>query len=69
MNAVKVYYYCPETGLYQGEGFLDKKDLDKVPGVTAVAPPPYAKPEVPVFDASSECWTLRNVTRNRESYG
>lgn len=58
---MKVYYYCPDNGVYQGEGFLDEKDLDDVEGVTAVAPPGYAKGEAPYFLVSCQRWAVRKV--------
>ena len=58
---VRIYYFCSETGYYQGESFLSERDLEKVEGVTTVAPPHYAKGEVPIFDVSTQSWTLHKV--------
>ena len=66
-SGVKIYYFCPETGVYQGEGFLDRKDLDKVQNITMIAPPPYHKNEVPVFAVSSQRWTVRKTTPTGEA--
>jgi hypothetical protein len=55
---VKVYYFCPETGVYQGEGFLEESDLDKIDGATTIAPPSYNRGEVPFFDISTQNWVL-----------
>lgn len=62
---MKVYYYCAETGLYQGEGFLDQEDLERVSCVTTLAPPIYSMHQVPVFDVASLSWSLRAVTPDR----
>jgi len=61
---VKVYYFCPETGVYQGEGFLDESDLDKVDGATTIAPPSYSRGEVPFFDISIQDWALHELQQN-----
>jgi len=58
---VRAYYFSPETGLYQGETFLDQGDLETLEGVTTVAPPVYGKGEVPLFDSHAQCWRLRNI--------
>jgi two-component system, OmpR family, sensor histidine kinase KdpD len=59
--AVRVYYFSPETGLYQGEAFLDQGDLGKLEGVTSIAPPSYGRGEVPLFDADTQIWKLRKL--------
>ena len=64
---MKVYYFCSETGIYQGEGFLEESDINKVDGVTSIAPPSYSRGEVPFFDATGKNWTLHTVQRNDES--
>jgi len=58
---VRVYYFCQETGFYQGESFLRERDLAEVEGVTSIAPPHYGKGEVPIFDVSTQSWTLHKV--------
>jgi len=63
--AVRVYCYCPETGVYQGEDFLDECRLDSTEGVTRIAPPTYACGEVPVFDRSTQCWNLIKLPGKR----
>lgn len=55
---MRVYCYCPVTGLYQGEDFLDECQLDATEGVTCIAPPIHLRGEVPVFDRSRQCWEL-----------
>lgn len=55
---MKVYYFSPETGVYQGEGFLNFKDRENVVGVTTVPPPDYDRELVPVFSTFSQQWTL-----------
>ena len=55
---MRVYCYCPVTGVYQGEDFLDECQLDVTEGVTGIAPPIHLRGEVPVFDRSRQCWEL-----------
>lgn len=55
---MRVYCYLPETGVYQGEDFMDEGQLDVAEGVTPVAPPKYVCGQVPVFDRSRQCWKL-----------
>lgn len=58
---VRVYYFCQETGVYQGEGFEDEDNVGRLTGVTTIAPPSYGKGEAPFFDVSARRWTLRPV--------
>jgi hypothetical protein len=62
---VRVYYFCPENGIYQGEDFQDKDQLDTVNGVTAVPPPLYHHGEVPVFDAATQSWSIQKLVGKR----
>jgi hypothetical protein len=59
---VKVYFYSTETGVYQGEDFLDERHLEVIEGVTRIVPPKYVCGEVPVFDTSRQCWNLIKVS-------
>lgn len=65
--AVRVYLYCPETGVYQGEDFLDERELGCTEGVTRIAPPVHVRGEAPVFDASTQCWSLVKLPGKRLS--
>ena len=49
---MRVYCYCPETGVYQGEDFLDGCRLEPAEGVTRIAPPQYA---TEAFTWSTSC--------------
>ena len=55
---MRVYCYCPETGVYQGEDFMDECQLDYTEGVTKIAPPQYARGEVPIFDTLLQRWNV-----------
>lgn len=64
---MRIYYYCTETGIYQGEGFQEDYAPAAGAGITAIAPPPYEKGEVAVYDADAGCWTLLKVRRQESS--
>ncbi|QXE91018.1 hypothetical protein KP001_00265 [Geomonas subterranea] len=60
---MKIYLYCPKTGVYQGEDFADAalvfgSSPDFPTGATTIAPPSYGTGEVPVFLAAEERWVL-----------
>lgn len=59
---MRVYCYCPETGVYQGEDFLEECLLDCVEGVTKLAPPQYSRGLAPVYDKTLHCWNLIELT-------
>jgi hypothetical protein len=63
---MKIYLFCPETGVYQGEDFSDeppvKKGDELLPsGATTVAPPAYGPGETPFFDATRQAWGLKRT--------
>jgi hypothetical protein len=60
---VKIYLYCPETGVYQGEDFADSGAMKKerqggAAGFTTIAPPPFGSGEVPVFEVVQKRWKV-----------
>ncbi|GAW65433.1 hypothetical protein GPEL0_01f0314 [Geoanaerobacter pelophilus] len=61
---MRVFYFSPESGIYQGEGFLDERDLETVDALTPIAPPRYRKGEVPVFSVTSQRWMILKVAQN-----
>ena len=66
---VRVYYFSPETGLYQGEAFLDQRDLGHLEGVTSIAPPSYGCGEVPLFDPRTQSWRVRQMRQTPVTSG
>lgn len=62
---MRVYCYSLETGVYQGEDFLDERELASTEGVTPIAPPEYLRGEVPVFDPSTQSWNLVKLSGKR----
>ncbi len=67
---MKVYFFDPDTGVYQGEGFADEAPLKRgvfvIPDhATSVGPPPYRPGfEAPFFDPDTGKWELRELSRN-----
>ncbi|HET6418745.1 MAG TPA: hypothetical protein VFG19_01225 [Geobacteraceae bacterium] len=67
---MKIYYFDPESGIYQGEGFADesplKRNIFRIPEhATTIAPPPYTPgSEVPFFDPEAGKWELREIRLN-----
>ena len=67
---MKIYLFCPETGIYQGEDFADdssmKKERQGLPaGATTIAPPSYQQREVPVFVVAKDRWEIRAIAAYR----
>lgn len=65
---MKIYFYCLETGVYQGEDFADATLVMTSPpeipeGATTIAPPAYGRGDVPIFLAAEERWVLRHLVR------
>ena len=58
---MKVYFFDCITGVYQGEGFEDEMVIDRVEGVTTVAPPPYCKGEIPVYNSGDSTWAVKTI--------
>lgn len=60
--AVRVYCFCPATGVYQGEDFLDECQLESTEGITSIAPPNYVRGEVPVFYSAAQRWEVMKLS-------
>lgn len=64
---MRIYLFDPETGIYLGEDFADPPLFQGDPPVvppdaTTIAPPPYGRGEVPVFNAEEKRWELRPLS-------
>ena len=55
---MRVYYFDPRSGMYQGEDFTETLPAETATGMTPVMPPAYGKGQIPVFDAQNRCWQL-----------
>lgn len=69
---MKIYLFCLETGLYQGEDFTDDNSInlerDGLPaGATSIAPPDCSRGQVPVFLASENRWYIGDASRFSEA--
>jgi hypothetical protein len=65
-SEMKVYLFDTESGLYEGESFVDDGMLEYVEGVTAIAPPLYDTGQVPLFDPEQDEWKVMPVSLIRE---
>lgn len=72
---MKVYQYNSESGVFAGELFEDSGNIQYSEGVTTLAPPPYERGQVPVFDMALNRWeilptaTVRQLLQLRRSEG
>lgn len=69
---VKIYLFCPDTGLYQGEDFADDSSMkgertDLPAGATTIAPPPFERGTVPIFCASENRWNVSEAASLAET--
>lgn len=65
---MKIYLFCPDTGLYQGEDFADdsslRKERDGLPeAATSIAPPDCLRGQVPVFLTAENRWYICDASR------
>lgn len=63
---MKAYLYNTETGIYEGETFEEADMLTYEEGITSIAPPDYARGQVPVFDRQKDSWAVIPVTIARQ---
>lgn len=66
---MKIYLYNTETGLYEGEDFVERNSVNEQSGVTAIAPPEGKKGNVPVFDGNSGEWRLVPLQQAGDDHG
>lgn len=55
---MKVYLFDNETGVYEGETFLEADKLSNEEGVTAIPPPEYGDGHVVVYDKQRQAWEV-----------
>jgi hypothetical protein len=63
---MKVYLFNAESGLYEGESFVEAGMLAYEDGITPVPPPDYEHGQVPVFDRRKKNWAVIPVTIARQ---
>jgi len=59
--AMRVYFYDLETGIFQGEEYEYDEKARHMDGATTIAPPPYERGTVPVYNREGRCWTLKRL--------
>ena len=67
---MKIYLFCPETGVYQGEDYTDTAPMcpgreELPPYATGIAPPSYQPGVVSVFNVTRNTWEIRSVSALR----
>jgi hypothetical protein len=58
---MKIYFFHPETGIYQGEGYEEDRPISAWEGITIVSPPSCEKGRIPVFDPRKAAWSLISI--------
>jgi hypothetical protein len=59
---MKAYLFNIETGLYEGETFVETGKLQCEDSITPIPPPEYGHGQVPVFDRREKTWAVIPVT-------
>ena len=59
---MKAYLFNEETGLYEGETFVESGKLQCEDSITPIPPPEYGHGQVPVFDRREKTWAVIPVT-------
>jgi hypothetical protein len=63
---MKLYLFNPESGVYAGETFDERGIMNRDEGVTAIAPPEFARGQVPVFDRVTGGWSIFPIATVRQ---
>jgi hypothetical protein len=58
---MKIYFFHPETGIYQGEGYEIERSISDSEGITFVSPPACEKGRIPVFDPRKATWSIVTI--------
>jgi len=69
---MRIYYYDPNTGIYQGEDFADERFSGRgvfiiPPNATSIAPPDRKPGKAPFFNAENNKWELRDLPRRDDT--
>jgi hypothetical protein len=67
-SVVKAYLFSTETGLYEGEIFIEADKLENEEGVTTLAPPAHETGTVPVFHIRRQEWALVSLALFRQRF-
>ena len=63
---MKAYLFNTESGLYEGETFVEAGMLAYEDGITPISPPDYEHGQVPVFDRKKNEWAVIPITIARQ---
>jgi hypothetical protein len=58
---MKIYFFHPETGIYQGEGYEEERPISSSEGITIVSPPAFERGRIPVFDPRKAAWSIVSI--------
>ncbi len=64
---MKVYLFDVTSGLYEGEDFVDPKEVRADEGITQLAPPAGEQGQLPVYDRDLDNWKLVPIASLKES--
>jgi len=60
---MKIYYFHPKTGIFQGEGYEIDRWASEGEGITIVPPPDWEKGTIPVFDPIRTVWSIVTISK------
>ena len=63
---MKAYLFNTESGLYEGETFVEAGMLAYEDCITPISPPDYEHGQVPVFDRKKNEWAIIPITIARQ---
>ena len=58
---MRVYFYDDETGIFQGEEYEYDEKVRSIDGATTIAPPPYERGTVPIYNRQERCWVVKSL--------
>lgn len=58
---MKIYFFHPETGIYQGEGYEIDRPISDREGITTVSPPDFERGRIPVFVPRESAWSVLSI--------
>lgn len=57
-EAMRVFLFNSESGIYQGEDYVESSDADECEGMTTLPPPEKEPGQIPVYDLAAGRWEL-----------
>ena len=70
---MRIYFYDPNTGIYQGEDFADERFRGRgvfiiPPYATSIAPPGFNPGQAPFYNVKTKKWELRDLPRRDNTH-